>query len=69
VVQLYREISEVARNVAEPRINRYEQLIEEGAKRASRRGARKATGPHVPNNMSRSMVQARVDAGKLPHRR
>jgi hypothetical protein len=69
VVQLYREIGEVAGGAASVRINRLEQLIAEGAKRASRGDARTSTVPRVANDASRSVVHASSDASKLPHRR
>jgi molybdate transport system regulatory protein len=69
VVQLYREIGEVARGAASPRINRLEQLIAEGAKRTSRGNARTSAVPRVANDASRSVVHASSSAGKLPRRR
>lgn len=69
VVQLYREIGEVARDAAIPRINRLEQLIAEGAKRPSRGDVRTSTVSHVANDASRSVVHPSPDAGKVPRRR
>jgi molybdate transport system regulatory protein len=68
VVQLYREIGEVARDAASPRINRLEQLIAAGAKRASRGDVRMSAVPRVANDASRSVVHAGSDAGKLRRR-
>lgn len=69
VVQLYREIGNIARDAAAPRIIRLEQLIAEGAKRTSRGDAKASTVPRVANGVSRSVVHANSDAGKLSRRR
>jgi hypothetical protein len=69
VVQLYREIGEMAREAATPRINRLEDLIAEGAKRRSSGDARTSDEPHVANDASRSDVHASSGAGRLPRRR
>jgi molybdate transport system regulatory protein len=66
VVQLYREIGEVARDAASASINRLEQLIAEGAKCTSRGDARTSAAAH---DVSRSVVHAGSDAGKPPRRR
>jgi molybdate transport system regulatory protein len=69
VVQLYREIGEVARDAASARINRLEQLIAEGVKRTPRGAPRTLKVPHVRNDVSRPVVLANPDAAKLPRRR
>jgi molybdate transport system regulatory protein len=69
VVQLYREIGEVARAAAGPRIDRLEQLITEGAKRTSSGDPRASAVPHIANHTSRRVVHVGSDTGKLPRRR
>jgi molybdate transport system regulatory protein len=66
VVQLYREIGEVARDAANPRINRLEQLIAEGARRPSPGGPQQPTVPTAGSDTSRSVIHAGSGAGKPP---